>query len=710
MPTFHELLVSLAAEHTRVLDENSSLAGEVRRLRSSDLGLGSICSSSMPGKVEGPQSMPLATRFRILTGATAFAKDQDTVHSPSGRVDLDTSIPVANLQQSSGQDSAPVVGESSFAFGFEWSKRFKRSLAAVDMLMAPKVPLNEASEQLPKSNSSGLSIRPMRSSALKILSESQWVINPEQSFFLRRWDTVTVTALVFVALVTPVQVSMVETRVDLMFLVSCMVDLIFVIDMGLQFFLMYPKQTNYGYVLENQHSMVVQHYLKSWFSIDFISVVPFEQVGILARLPGMQQMKIVKVIRLLRLLKLVRVLRVSRILHRLESHMPITYGQLGLIKFFSLLALLTHWLANLWALTLVLVDENDGVPRWIESITEKEQNVADKTKDTPWKLYITCLYFTSYTLTSVGYGDISPQNIEEIVICMMIVVISGVSWAVVLGQVCGIVANLDPDEEAFRRTMDDLKSMMKDRVMPEGLRMRLRSFFRANKRAQHRARHHHLIANMSPGLQGEVVMEINRMWIEKVRLLKVLLEDPTASLRLRFHAFVVDVSQKMQLAIHAQSEVFGEPHVLYILKRGLVSRGIKLHHLGSVWGVDFLLSKRKLIEPFASIALTYVELTSLQRDVFFELVESRTGSCPELKQKVRKYCGWLAFQRAIRLEARRRMRKQRDALRASHAAQRSSGNDVVSVVASAQEVEGAPERDRDTDEEWDPGQISSTTL
>merc|ERR1719203_7860 len=108
-------------------------------------------------------------------------------------------------------------------------------------------------------------------------------------------------------------------------------------------------------------------------------------------------------------------------------------------------------MANLWALTLVMVDETDEVPRWVDAFTEMERNVEEKTRDTPWKLYVASVYFTSYTLTSVGYGDIGPQNIVERVVCTMMLIISGTSWAVVLGQVSGIVANMDADEQAFRK-------------------------------------------------------------------------------------------------------------------------------------------------------------------------------------------------------------------------------------------------------------------
>merc|ERR1719221_2079891 len=143
-----------------------------------------------------------------------------------------------------------------------------------------------------------------------------------------------------------------------------------------------------------------------------------------------------------------------------------SYKHWALLRFFVMLLLITHWMANLWALTLVLVEEHEQVPRWVDAFSDLELHISQKTKDTPWKLYIASVYFTSYTLTSVGYGDIGPQNIVERLVCTMMLIISGTSWAVVLGQVCGIIANMNADESRFRKNMDELQLMMCDRGLP----------------------------------------------------------------------------------------------------------------------------------------------------------------------------------------------------------------------------------------------------
>merc|ERR1711920_706453 len=290
-----------------------------------------------------------------------------------------------------------------------------------------------------------------------------------------------------------------------------------------------------------------------------------------------------------------------------------------------------------------------------------EENVDEKTRDTPWKLYVASVYFTSYTLTSVGYGDIGPVNIVERLTCTLMLVISGTSWAVVLGQVCGIVATMNADEKLFRRTMDELSLMIREEHMDKEVRQRLRSFFHSNKHAQRRQRRQEHVANMSPGLRGEVAIQINKKWVSKVSLLNNLLKEAESPKTGRFfRSFIVDVCLALQLQVHAQSESFGKLHTLYILNRGIVSRPPRLHHQGAVWGTDFILSDDHLIEKRETLALTYIEVTVLTREGFFDNLFKYRDQCQDLLKSVRRFCCWLAFQRALLKEAKRRRRALRE--------------------------------------------------
>jgi len=485
----------------------------------------------------------------------------------------------------------------------------------------------------------------------------RWVFNPE-STIMQYWLGINIWALAFVALVSPVQVALMETQLGAMFVVNCVVDSVFIVDMVLNFFTMYHVKTDYGHRLEHRQSRIARHYLQTWFPVDLISVIPFDLLAFFLQANDVKKAKGVKVFRLLRLLKMIRMLKVSRIFKRLDVSLLVTnaYQVFDLYKFILFLVLISHWLACLWGLTLSLVEE--GSVRWIDTFEELEVGIEEKTKDSIWKLYIAALYFTVYTMTSVGYGDVTPVNILERIVCVLILFISGLVWACVIGEVTSIVGNLDKQEQEFRSLMDNLNRMMKDRALPTPVRKRLRTFFLSARQAQRAEQQEQLLRRLSPVLQGEVALMSNWNWVSKVSFIYNLVPEARAADVTRAPHFVVDFALALGSAVFAQSEVFGEPRVLYILRQGLaLSRAQttwwKVFCVGDVWGEDFVLSKSSLREFEERLAVTYVEIFQLTFANFRSLCQRHSSNLVLLK-RLRKFIARLSARRAILLEARLR--------------------------------------------------------
>ena len=183
-------------------------------------------------------------------------------------------------------------------------------------------------------------------------------------------------ALLFTAVVTFVEVAFVEPPgyVDALFIVNRCIDGIFIVDMFLQFFLMYPQQPKSVQDTVrwiHDQDRIAMNYVKSWFGIDLISILVsgFDFLSLTGpqstgcgRIPetnaadtaaaadAASQLKVLRIIRILRLVKLVRLVRSSRIMKRLESRMAINYGHLALVKCLVGLIICSHWFACLWGL------------------------------------------------------------------------------------------------------------------------------------------------------------------------------------------------------------------------------------------------------------------------------------------------------------------------------------------------------------------------
>merc|ERR1719270_1442317 len=189
--------------------------------------------------------------------------------------------------------------------------------------------------------------------------------------------------------------------------------------------------------------------------------------------------------------------------------------------------------------------------------------------------------------------------------------------------------------------------MMKFRDFPHSMRHRVRSFVMSSKTARRNQRYREILCSLSPGLRGEVALQVNRLWIEKVSFFAPFLHGlvPEA---------IVETCLAMEFEVYAQSETFGRTQVLYIVKRGLCSHRGRLWRHGAVWGVDFVLSDPTLIKTCKAFALTYIELATVSRHSFLDVLQKNRKTCPELVQHVRRFTIWLAFQRALLKEARRR--------------------------------------------------------
>lgn len=120
--------------------------------------------------------------------------------------------------------------------------------------------------------------------------------------FVKVWDSVVFGALFFTAIVTPFEVAYLEPSLDALFLVNRLIDALFVTvrgararrrrarpqrgspdtglpqDMVCQFFMGYTDALG---VWCTDRREIAARYLRGWFSIDLLSIMPFDVIGVL---------------------------------------------------------------------------------------------------------------------------------------------------------------------------------------------------------------------------------------------------------------------------------------------------------------------------------------------------------------------------------------------------------------------------------------------
>jgi len=447
--------------------------------------------------------------------------------------------------------------------------------------------------------------------------EPPFLILPD-SVYMGRWDLITLTALIFTAFVTPYEVALLpgskiddsETW-DGLFWVNNVVNLIFVKDMVMQFFLAYriPGGGGQGMLVRNFRA-IRKNYLSSWFTIDLVSIIPFDWLAAFSpNSDAVKDLKIIRVIRLLRLLKLARIFKASRIFKRLESRINIPFSVIGLIKFAILLLMVGHWMACLWC--MVGGGQEEGAGRggftWINGL--HSTYIEEDRWLTAWEIYTAAFYWSIVTITSVGYGDITPVSVFEMQWCTFCLLWGSCVWAYIIGNACGIVSNLDIATIEHQQTMDQLNSFMSEQHFSKPLKTKVRSFFNQTREIAKGETYKGLIERMSPSLKEEVT-EKNCEWIHDIYYLKEACPQ-----------FSVRTLEIMVAGVFCPQEQVKINNTLCAVSRGVASRGGMVKTAGTFWGEDFILNCWDLQEHVETRALTYLELLMVTKEQFYEILD-----------------------------------------------------------------------------------------
>merc|ERR1719428_2185922 len=76
--------------------------------------------------------------------------------------------------------------------------------------------------------------------------------------------------------------------------------------------------------------------------------------------------------------------------------------------------------------------------------------------------YLAAAHFAVMTITSIGYGDIVPTRNEELAIGCFCQLVGGLTWAYVIGSICGIIQSSNPVRIEFEQSMDALNAMLSE--------------------------------------------------------------------------------------------------------------------------------------------------------------------------------------------------------------------------------------------------------
>ena len=93
-----------------------------------------------------------------------------------------------------------------------------------------------------------------------------------------------------------------------MFVVNRFIDLVFLVDIGISFILMFEAGGSQGVRLVRDPDLIARNYIKGWFMFDVISWIPWDVIVVLVSLgqegQGGEDVGSLKLLRSLRIVKM----------------------------------------------------------------------------------------------------------------------------------------------------------------------------------------------------------------------------------------------------------------------------------------------------------------------------------------------------------------------------------------------------------------------
>jgi len=384
-------------------------------------------------------------------------------------------------------------------------------------------------------------------------SRGQYLV-PLNHWFRGYWDAVIIIALLFTAIVTPFEVAFLEPAISALFIVNRFVDVTFLADMVL--ILMTPVLDEEKGVWIITNWGIFKQYARFWLWIDLLSVIPFDAVSIAIELQGggSGNLQGIRLLRLLRLIKLIRVVRASRIIKRREADLELKYSTLTLFKFLVIILVLTHWISCLMA----LIPQLDG--QTYDNFTPQE--IANGSKpfnwivvyfEGPlgfsygeyniWSVYLAGCYFAAMTLTTIGYGDVTPKTDAERGVVCMIMLLGATFYAYAVGNICSIVQNMDKLRSEFRGECDEFANFLDSERFPADMKKRLKKYIHFTWNKKQATRQRELLDRLSVALQKEIAFELARTWVARIPFISPAVAPPSSG---EYEDLIQEVSTKLK--------------------------------------------------------------------------------------------------------------------------------------------------------------------
>ncbi|XP_059054216.1 potassium voltage-gated channel subfamily H member 8-like isoform X3 [Achroia grisella] len=363
--------------------------------------------------------------------------------------------------------------------------------------MKTKLKLNNVSKNL--LHSSDPPLPEYKTSAIK---RSRLIIS-HYGVFKTFWDWLILIATFYVAVVVPYNASFVdEGHPRISVTMDVLVEALFITDILLNFRTTFVSKK--GEVVSDSKAIAL-NYIRSWFVVDLLAALPFDLLYASDVYSGAESTH-----GNVHLVKLTRLLRLARLLQKMDRYSQ--YSALILTLLMLSFTLVAHWLACIWFIIAEKEIEHHKHEiwdlGWINNLAERLKMPIPNISHS--ETYVTALYFTCSSLTSVGFGNVSANTLPEKVFSIITMLIGALMHAVVFGNVTAIIQRMYSRRSMYQTKWRDLKDFLSLNQVPKELKQRMQDYFQTMWSLNHGIDIHETLKEFPEELRGDVSLHLHR--------------------------------------------------------------------------------------------------------------------------------------------------------------------------------------------------------
>ncbi|EAZ30865.1 hypothetical protein OsJ_14938 [Oryza sativa Japonica Group] len=343
--------------------------------------------------------------------------------------------------------------------------------------MAEEYELNEIDDTLHGSVGSRLSLfarelKSRRSSswhggtALRLPKDlyESLVIHPNGRWY-RIWANMMFLWSIYSTFFTPFEFSFFRGLPDQLLDLEC-VQLVFLADVAVHFFLAYRDPHTYRMVHDKRH--IALRYIKGSFALDVLGCFPWDAIY---KVTGR-----VEAVRWLVWVRLYRGRKVMAFFKRVEKDIRVSYLLTRIVKLITVELYCTHTAAcGFYYLATTLPPAREG-GTWIGSLSLGDARYINFREVDLLTRYVTSLYLAIVTMATVGgsgYGDIHAVNTREMAFTVVYISFSIVLSAYLIGNMTALIVK-GSRTERFRDRMTDLIRYMNRNRLGSAIRSQVK--------------------------------------------------------------------------------------------------------------------------------------------------------------------------------------------------------------------------------------------